>query len=129
MNVVATTPVYVLLNATDVKVENYGYELTDVEWDINNDGVFEKTGNILKYELIEEKRYTFQVRYIFTNKEKNLTSTLEEKIIFESTRKDVTLNMNLTKDSEYAPTTIHVDGSASIPKSGTIAKFMYDFGE
>ena len=129
MNIGATTPVNILFDATDVQVENYGYKLMSVAWDLDGDGVFEKTGNNLKYELIEEKRYTFQVQYTFTNKEKNITSTLEEKMIFESIKKDVTLTMKLTQDSEYAPTTIHVDGSASIPKSGTIAKFMYDFGE
>lgn len=122
-------PTDIAFDATDVKVENYGYELTNVEWDFNGDGEFEKTGNTSRYELIEEKRYTFQVRYTFTNKEKDITSVSVEKMIFEPAKKDITLSLKLTQDSEYAPATIHVDGSASIPKTGTITKFMYDFGE
>ncbi len=123
------TPINIQFDATDVKVENFGYELSKVEWDLNEDGDFEKTGNVLKYELVEEKRYTINVRYTFVNKERESTATIDEKIIFESEKQDISLTMKLTQDSEYAPTTIHVDGSASIPKQGTITKFMYDFGE
>ena len=122
-------PMNIGFDATDVKVENYGYELSNVEWDFNGDGTFEKTGTTQKYELIEERRYTFAVRYTFTDKEKNINATVMEKIIFEPEKKDINLTLKLTQDSEYAPTTIHVDGSASIPKTGTITKFMYDFGE
>lgn len=124
-----TSPIYIKFDATDVKVDNYGYELTSVDWNLDGDSVFEENGPKTKYELIEEKRYTFQVRYTFTNKEKNIISTMEEKIIFEPEKKDITIALKFTQDSEYAPTTIHVDGSASIPKTGTITKFMYDFGE
>ena len=121
------TPMNIRFDATDVKVENYGYELTSVEWDFDGDDVFETKGMIKEYELIEEKRYVFQVRYTFVNENKSITSTLSEKVIFEPEKKDLSLTMKLTQDSEYAPTTIHVDGSASIPKQGTITKFMYDF--
>ncbi len=96
---------------------------------MNGDGIFEKTGMQQKYELVEEKRYTVQVHYTFTNADKNITSFVKEKIIFEPVKKDINVILKLTQDSEYAPTIIHVDGSASIPKTGTITKFMYDFGE
>lgn len=122
-------PMNIQFDATDVKVDNYGYELSNVEWDFNGDGKFEQIGTKAKYELIEEKRYTFQAHYTFVNKEKNLTSTVDEKIIFESAKKDINLALKLSQDSEYVPATVHVDGSASIPKQGTITKFMYDFGE
>lgn len=122
-------PTNVSFDATDIRVENYGYELDNVEWDFDNDGTYEKVGMKAKYELIEEKRYTFRVRYTFADKEKNIVSSIGEKIIFEPEMKDVNLTLKLTQDSEYAPTNIHVDGSASIPKEGTITKFMYDFGE
>lgn len=35
-------------DATDVKVENYGYELSNVEWDFNGDGTFEKKQELPK---------------------------------------------------------------------------------
>lgn len=124
-----TIPTNIQFDATDVKVDNYGYELSNVEWDFDGDGKFEKIGTKAKFELIEEKRYTFHVRYTLMDKEKNLTSSIGEKIIFESAKKDINLALKLTQDSEYVPATIHVDGSASIPKQGTITKFMYDFGE
>jgi len=124
-----TIPMNIQFDATDVKVDNYGYELSGVEWDFDGDGKFEKTGPKAKFELIEEKRYTFQVRYTFTDKEKVITSTIEERMIFESQKKDINLALKLTQDSEYVPATVHVDGSASIPKQGTITKFLYDFGE
>ena len=82
-----------------------------------------------KYELVEEKRYTIQVQYTFANTAKNITSLVKEKIIFEPIKKDIAIILKLSQDSEYAPTIVHVDGSASIPKTGTITKFMYDFGE
>lgn len=124
-----STPTDIEFNATDIKVENLGYELTNVAWDFNGDGTFEKVGMQQKYELVEEKRYTFQVRYTFIDKEKDITAIIVEKIIFESVKKDITIILKLTQDSEYAPTIVHVDGSASIPKKGTITKFIYDFGE
>lgn len=122
-------PTNIEFDATDVKVENRGYELTKVEWDLDENGIFEKTGMTFKYEVVEEKRYTFEVRYTFTDTDKNTVSSLEEKVIVEPKKKDINLAMKLSQDSEYAPATIHVDGSASIPKTGTITKFMYDFGE
>jgi len=69
------------------------------------------------------------VRYTFLNREKGITIPIEEKIIFEPEKKDIAINLKLTQDSEYAPTIVHVDGSASTPKIGTIIKFIYDFGE
>ncbi|EKD29456.1 MAG: PKD protein, partial [uncultured bacterium (gcode 4)] len=122
-------PTIVWFNATDVKVDNYGYELTNVEWDFNNDGTFEKTGEKVKYELIEEKRYTVTVRYTFTAPEQKESWTLEEKIFLEPKKKNISVSLKVNQDSEYAPATIHVDGSASQLKEGTITKFMYDFGE
>ncbi|NDK19806.1 PKD domain-containing protein [Candidatus Gracilibacteria bacterium] len=125
----AIAPMIVGFDATDVKVENIGYELDKVEWDFNEDRVFEKIGFKTEYELIEGKRYTFIVRYTFLNREKGITIPIEEKIIFEPEKKDIAINLKLTQDSEYAPTIVHVDGSASTPKIGTIIKFIYDFGE
>ncbi|MDP2104049.1 MAG: PKD domain-containing protein, partial [Candidatus Gracilibacteria bacterium] len=122
-------PTIVGFDATDVKVDNYGYELTNVEWDFNNDGTFEKTGEKVKYELIEEKRYTVTVRYTFTAPEQKESGTLEEKIFLEPKKKNISVSLKVNQDSEYAPATIHVDGSASQLKEGTITKFMYDFGE
>lgn len=122
-------PTIISFDATDVKVDNYGYDLTNVEWDFNNDGKFEKLGNKVEYELIEEKRYTVTVRYTFENKEKNEKWTLTEKIFLEPKKKSISLFLKVNQDSEYAPATIHVDGSASQPKEGTITKFMYDFWE
>lgn len=124
-----STPLDLRLDATDVRVENFGYVLSKVEWDFDNDGVFEKIGMKTSYELVEEKRYTFWVRYTFADEAKKTEATLVEKMIFESEKKDISLSLKLTQDSEYAPATIHVDGSASLPKEGTITKFMYDFGE
>lgn len=128
-NINMSIPTIIGLDATDVKVDKYGYELTNVEWDFNNDGKFEKLGNKVDYELIEEKRYTVTVRYMFENKEKNEKWTLSEKIILEPKKKSITVSLKVNQDSEYAPARVHVDGSASQPKEGTITKFMYDFGE
>lgn len=124
------TPMTVQFDATDVKVEATGYELDTVNWDMNGDGEFEMSWNRIKYEFKEWKRYDITVHYNFINKVKKITSIMEEKIIFELEKNDkITLSLNLVQDSEYAPTTIHVDGSASVAKEGSITKFMYDFGE
>lgn len=120
-------PTNLTFNATDVKVDNFGYELEKVEWDFDNDGTFEKESLKTQYELIEEKRYTIRVKYTFFNKDKNIRGSLEEKILIEPKKQDINLSMKLTQDSEYAPANIRVDGSASIPKKGSIVKFMYDF--
>jgi hypothetical protein len=125
-----SVPMSVQFDATDVRVENIGYELDTVDWDMNGDGEYEVHGNRVKYEFKEGKRYDIKVRYNFINKVKQTTSIMEEKIIFELENKNkINLSLNLTQDSEYAPTTVHVDGSASTTKEGSITKFMYDFGE
>lgn len=122
-------PATIWFDATDVQVENPGYELTNVEWNFDGDESFEKTGLKSQYELITEKRYTILVRYTFTYKEKDLSWTVEEKIIFEPTQKAINFSLKLTQDSDYVPATVSVDGSATIAKEGEITKFIYDFGE
>jgi len=128
-NINMSLPTIIRFDATDIKVDGYGYDLKNIEWDFNNDGKFEKLGEKVEYELIEEKRYTVTVRYTFENKEKNDTWVLAEKIILEPKKKSITVSLKVNQDSEYAPARVHVDGSASQPKEGTITKFMYDFWE
>lgn len=121
-------PDQIAFDATDVAVENFGYELADVDWDFDQDGTFEKTGKKVRFEAIEEKRYTITVRYGFVSKNKDTPEFLQEKIIVEPKKKNILASLKVTQDSDYAPTTVHADGSAS-QSNGIITKFAFDFGE
>jgi len=50
-------------------------------------------------------------------------------LIFDGKKKDIIPRLKIVPESEYAPTVVKFDASASEVKDGSITKFTYDFGE
>lgn len=116
-------------NANYVKVTDNTYELTNVSWDFNWDWTFEKTWKDISFEFDENKKYTITVEYTFDSKLRNSTQKISENIIVEWAKKEFDLNLKVVQDSEYAPTLVHIDWSASQVSDGSISKYTYDFWE
>ncbi|MDD2487033.1 MAG: PKD domain-containing protein [Candidatus Gracilibacteria bacterium] len=116
-------------NVNYVKVTDNTYELTNAEWDFDGDGKYEKIGKNVSYEFLENKKYTIKVEYTFESKLKNSIQKITENIIIEGTKKEFDLNLKVVQEAEYAPTVVHIDGSASQVSEGSIVKYSYDFGE
>lgn len=118
----------ITFNAQSVRVMDPQYELTNVEWDFNEDGKYEKTGKIITgVNFLDEKKYIVVVRYSFASKIKNDSQTLTETIVFDTKKKEIVPHLQVTPDSDYAPTTVKFDASASEVRSGNITKYTYDF--
>lgn len=116
-------------DASDIRVTDPTYDVKEIEWDLNGDGKFEKTGKTADFEMVEETKITSTVKYTFYSEAKKDEQSLTEQIVFDSKLKEMMPRLQVTQDSDYAPVTIRFDGSASAVKSGTITKFIYDFGE
>jgi PKD repeat protein len=67
-------------------------------------------------------------KYVFLHRASEDRLEVQERILFEAEKKDLAAQMTFVQESEYAPSTIKFDGSASRTKEGTITKFIYDFG-
>lgn len=119
-------PSELTFDAQDVLVRNGGYYLDAVEWDFA--GKDRKTGKKVEYEILNEGRTEVKVKYIFKQSGTDELGEVEERIVLEAQKKDLAAQMKIVQDSEYAPSTIRFDGSASSTKNGTITKFIYDFG-
>jgi chitodextrinase len=119
----------VTFNANSVRVTDPKYDLINVDWDFDGDGKFEQKGKVVKHDFLEEKKYTVTAHYTFISNEKSDEQYLDETLIFDGKKKEIIPRLKIIPDSEYAPTTVRFDASASETKAGTITKFTYDFGE
>ena len=118
------------LDARNVQVTDATFRLTNVSWDMTGSGKFTKSGQQATLELIDQRRYVFAARYEFTsiNDPKDVR-TIDERIILDAQQKDIIPSFTLKQDSDYVPTYVVVDASASSTKEGHIVKFLFDFGE
>lgn len=122
-------PIKLNFNANFVKVSDKLYDLSKVEWDFDEDWKFEKTANSLQYEFLEDRKYEVKVKYTFTSNLKKNTQTMEEKIIIEAKKKNISAVLTYAQDSDYAPATVKFDASASQAREKEITKYAYDFWE
>lgn len=122
-------PSELTFNSNYVKVTDSYYDLEKTEWDFDNNWKFEKSWNEVKYSFLEDKKYTVTVKYTFNSKIKNDIQTVSERIVFEAEKKNIYLKLDVKQDSDYAPTVLHFDWSATYAKDGIITKFTYDFWE
>ncbi|EKE30011.1 MAG: hypothetical protein ACD_2C00061G0006 [uncultured bacterium (gcode 4)] len=122
-------PLSLDFDASYVKVDERTYDLSKVEWDFNEDWKFEKSWEKITYSFLENKKYTILAKYTFVSKLRKDTQSMEEKIVVEADKKDIDVQLSTTQDSDYAPTVVHFDWSASQVKEWIITKFTYDFWE
>ncbi|EKE26365.1 MAG: hypothetical protein ACD_4C00312G0002 [uncultured bacterium (gcode 4)] len=116
-------------NANFVKVTDLTFELTNVEWDFNDDKKFEKTWKSVDHEFLEDTKYVIKVEYTFESKIKKATQKISESIIVEWLKKDFNVELDFKKESDYAPALVKFDWSASQVKNWRIIKYTYDFWE
>ncbi len=63
-----SVPNIVTFDAIGVQSVNPRLKLSRVEWDFNNDGIYEKTGGKISYEFALPEQYTLYARYTFEDK-------------------------------------------------------------
>lgn len=112
-----------------VKVTDNYYSLKQTEWDFNWDWVYEKIWNDITNKFYENKKTTVNVRYTFYSNVKRDTQTIEEKIILEADKNDISVKLDIKQETDYAPAIVHFDWSASSVKEWSLVKFIYDFWE
>lgn len=61
-------PTVLTFDAIGVQSVNPRLRLSNVEWDMDNNGIYEKTGFKIFQELALPEQYTFYVRYTFEDK-------------------------------------------------------------
>ena len=122
-------PIKLNFDASFVKTKETWYNLKKVEWDLNDDGKADKVWDKIQFEFLEDKKHTFNIIYYFESDIKKDKQVVWEKVVVEAWKKAIDVVLKFTQDSEYAPTVVHFDGSASSAKDQQITKFTYDFWE
>lgn len=117
-------------DARDVRADNIVYSLSEIQWDVWDDGKKEGKGNTFEYQIDTEGNYTIAVNYIFKHR-KIVTDTviLTQKVYVEAVKKEAIIDFKIEKDSNYAPVVVKLDGSRSTVKDDNIIKFTYDYGD
>lgn len=124
------TPTTLTLDASTVKTEQSIYILKDVNWDTNWDGKVDKTGKSIDFDINTPWVTNMSVEYTFFRINKKTDEMkVKEMINIESVEKDENLSLKVDQDSEYAPSKVSFDASASKVKWEDIVKFAYDYGD
>ncbi|HRI36523.1 MAG TPA: PKD domain-containing protein [bacterium] len=116
-------------DARDMRVTDPLYTLEKAEWDFDNDGEYETITPEATFSVDTPKRHILTSRYVFTSKQKNDTQTIIETVTIDAERKEVYPDFTIKTSSDYVPTIVTVDASASSVQRGTISKFIIDFGQ
>ncbi len=121
------------LDATKIRANSPRLSLKKVEWDTNNDGIYETEWLALDHPIDIAGRYDIRVRYTFTDLSvdgHDLPILHIDRIAVIGVEKALDVRVKITADDEYAPTSVRFDSSGSkIKKGGEIKKFLYDFGD
>lgn len=123
-------PAWIELDARLVRPVNILYSLTDVSWDVWNDGDIDGRGKSFEYFVPTEGNHVIVAEYTFTHRKKpDDTISLKEFVYIEWIKKEAILNLKMEFDSNYAPVTVRFDASESFIKQDDIVKFIYDYGD
>lgn len=123
-------PATLKLDARYIRPSNLIYSLTEVSWDVKNDGSIDATGKNFSFSIPTEGNHIVVVQYTFTHR-KNPEDTiqLKEFIYVEGIKKDAILDLQMEYESNYAPVSVRFDASQSYIKNDNIIKFLYDYGD
>ncbi len=114
------------LNATKVRANSSRLKLEKVEWDTNDDGVYEKEGFTLDHDLQVPGRYTFTDLSVDG---KDIPIYHLDRIAVVGIQRAIDVRVKITPDDNYAPANVRFDASGSKVQTGDIRKFIYDFGD
>ena len=121
-------PVSLRFDARFVTPTKQVYRLKNIDWDFDGDGNSDETGKIVTrdFEKIWEEEisvtYTFEHRTIDDE-----TITHTDTIYIETVKKDVQLDLQIEKTSNYVPQIVRFDASKSRVNGDDIEKFTYDY--
>jgi len=126
-------PTKAILNAEKVRVKSRFWKLEKVEWDSNNDWEYNITEKVLNLDINKETVYIIPVKMTFKSLFKNMnweieTKYIEQKIILNAEKPVFRVILNTTQNSDYIPTYVQFDASASEYLNWEITKYIYNFG-
>ncbi len=123
-------PATLKFDARYIRPSNLVYVLQDVTWDIKNDGNIDATGKSFTFEIPTEGNHIVVAQYTFVHrKNPDDTIILKEFLYIEGIKKEAILDLQIEKDSNYAPVSVRFDSSKSYIKNDNIIKFTYDYGD
>lgn len=123
-------PGSIALDARLVRPVNVLYSLTDVRWDIWDDGNIDGTGKSYTHFIPNEWNHTIVAEYEFTHRKiPEDKIILKEYVYVEGIKKEAILDLQIELESNYAPVTVRFDASKSLIKNDNIVKFIYDYGD
>jgi PKD repeat protein len=121
-------PTILKISAKDVESENILHYLEKIQWDIGWDWDIDEEWKILNYEIPKWWTYKIDVIYTFKNKRlKDQKTKLKETIYIDSEKKEVLLDLKISKQRDYVPVRVAFDASNSYVKGKDIAKFIFDY--
>lgn len=123
-------PTVITLDAIGVQSVDPRLKLDTVEWDLDNDDVYEKTGFKISHALMLPQQYTIRARYVF--RDKTIDGDEQryiyiDKIIIKWIEKAIDVRVKVRPDHDYAPALVQFDATMSRVQTGDIRKFIYDF--
>jgi PKD repeat protein len=99
-------------------------DIINYEWDFDEDGLVDKSGNNQSYTF--EEAGTYDVVLIVTDSEGNKSEAeLSVEVLTQGLRADLQINSS----NGEVPLTVRFDASASSYKEGNIVAYEYDFGD
>ncbi len=121
-------PSILRIDARKIRSINPKYRIKNISWDLDNDWVFEKKGNIVDFSINNEWESNLKVKYTFTNRNnKDEIIKIIEYIYISSIYKEAILELKIIKPSSYVPVIVQFDASGSRVIWKDIAKFIFDY--
>jgi PKD repeat protein len=124
------TPTELKFDARYVTASNQLYALEKVEWDFDGDSNIDKEWKTVTHKIETVWNHHVIVHYTFKHRKvKDSIIKMQEDIYIDSEKKDVILNLQIEKESNYVPLVVRFDASRSQVKWEDIEKFIYDYGD
>jgi len=120
-------PTKLKIDASNIRPEDYLYNLDKVEWDTNWDWIIDETWKVLEKDIPVSWNYVIWIKYTFKHLKKDEIITLEEKVNIRAEKKEALLSLDMIYNSDYTPVTVKFDASKSQVVWKDIVKFIYDY--
>ncbi len=125
-----TFPQEVSFDAKDVKADSARLRLASTDWDLDGDGNFEATGShSAKLLLSDQRPYTVHALYRFREVGSDAERTYQDTVVISPTRLPFDVRLKVVPESEYAPSKVLLDATASQAAEGEIVNFEFDYGD
>lgn len=122
-------PTTLTLSARKIKTQDPLYSLQSVAWDLNNDGDIDTKWDYIDHDILLAGDTIITAYYTFIHRKNNITIETSERLYIQAIKKDVILELDIEKDTQYVPVTVRFDASRSRVLGQDIVKFEYDYGD